>query len=177
MQHVEVPRLGVELELQLPAYTTATAMRDSSCNCNLHHSSWECQTLNPLSETRDQTHILKDTSQVCYRWAMTGTLFSKFLIEFTCEAIWFWTFVCWKFFLCVFFCFVFFFRATPQAYGGFQARGQIGGVVAGLHHSNTRSLIRWVRPRIKSTTSWFLVRFISTEPRELLICMFLMPFC
>ena len=28
--HVEVPRLGVKLELQLPAYITATAMRDSS---------------------------------------------------------------------------------------------------------------------------------------------------
>ena len=27
-QHVEVPRLGVKLELQLPAYTTGTAMRD-----------------------------------------------------------------------------------------------------------------------------------------------------
>ena len=26
--HMEVPRLGVELELQLPAYTTATAMQD-----------------------------------------------------------------------------------------------------------------------------------------------------
>ena len=25
LQHMEVPRLGVELELQLPAYTTATA--------------------------------------------------------------------------------------------------------------------------------------------------------
>ena len=28
MWHMEVPRIGVELELQLPAYTTATAMRD-----------------------------------------------------------------------------------------------------------------------------------------------------
>ena len=27
-QHMEVPRLGVELELQLPAYTTATATLD-----------------------------------------------------------------------------------------------------------------------------------------------------
>ena len=27
-QHMEVPRLGVKLELQLPAYTTATAMQD-----------------------------------------------------------------------------------------------------------------------------------------------------
>ena len=25
LQHMEVPRLGLELELQLPAYTTATA--------------------------------------------------------------------------------------------------------------------------------------------------------
>ena len=28
--HMEVPRLEVELELQLPAYTTATAMPDLS---------------------------------------------------------------------------------------------------------------------------------------------------
>ena len=35
--HVEVPRLGVELELQPPAYITATL--DPSCVCNLHHSS------------------------------------------------------------------------------------------------------------------------------------------
>ena len=33
------------------------------------------------------------------------------------------------------------FRATPAAYGGFQAKGQIRAVAAGLHcsHSNTRS--------------------------------------
>ena len=29
--HMEVSRLGVELELQLPPYTTATAMQDLSC--------------------------------------------------------------------------------------------------------------------------------------------------
>ena len=29
-QHMEVPRLGVESELQLPAYTTATAMQAGS---------------------------------------------------------------------------------------------------------------------------------------------------
>ena len=28
--HMEVPRLGVESELQLPTYTTATAMQDPS---------------------------------------------------------------------------------------------------------------------------------------------------
>ena len=37
--HIEVPGLGAELELQLLAYTTATAMRDLSHICDLHHSS------------------------------------------------------------------------------------------------------------------------------------------
>ena len=35
LQDMEVPRLGGESELQLPAYTTATAMWDLSCICNL----------------------------------------------------------------------------------------------------------------------------------------------
>ena len=34
MQHMEAPRLGIELELQLPVYTTAIATRDSSCVFN-----------------------------------------------------------------------------------------------------------------------------------------------
>ena len=42
VQHVEVPRLGVQSELQLPASTTATAMLDPSCICDLHHSSRQC---------------------------------------------------------------------------------------------------------------------------------------
>ena len=44
-QHMEVPRLGVEWELQVPAYATATEIPDPSCVCDLHHSSWQCQTL------------------------------------------------------------------------------------------------------------------------------------
>ena len=39
LQHMKVPQLGGELELQLMAYTTATATLDPSCVCNLHHSS------------------------------------------------------------------------------------------------------------------------------------------
>ena len=35
---MEVPRMGVESELQLPAYTTATAMQDLSLICNPHYS-------------------------------------------------------------------------------------------------------------------------------------------
>ena len=34
LQHMEVPRLGVELELQLLAYTTPTAMPDPSHVCD-----------------------------------------------------------------------------------------------------------------------------------------------
>ena len=39
--HMEVARLGIksELELQLLPYATATATRNYSCICNLHHSS------------------------------------------------------------------------------------------------------------------------------------------
>ena len=51
--HMEIPRLGVELELQLLAYTTAMAMPDPSHVCDLHHSSWQHQILNPLSEAGD----------------------------------------------------------------------------------------------------------------------------
>ena len=47
LKHMEVCRLWVKSELQLPAYTTATAMWDPSQVCNLHHSSWQRQTLNP----------------------------------------------------------------------------------------------------------------------------------
>ena len=62
--HMEDPRLGVESELQLPAYTTATATWVPSLICNLLHSSRQHQILNPLSKARDQTHILMDTGQV-----------------------------------------------------------------------------------------------------------------
>ena len=44
LQHMEVPKLGVESELQLPAYATATA-----------------GILNQLGEARDRTLILMDT--------------------------------------------------------------------------------------------------------------------
>ena len=61
---MEAPRLGVELELQLPAYITATAKWDLSRICNLHCSSGKRRILNPLSKVRDRTDILTDTSRV-----------------------------------------------------------------------------------------------------------------
>ena len=73
LRHMEVSRLGVELELQLPAYTTDTAAPVLNSVCNLHHSSWHCWILNTLSKARDWTCILMDTSQVHYHWATAGT--------------------------------------------------------------------------------------------------------
>ena len=35
--------------------------------------------------------------------------------------------------------FFFFFRATPVAYGNFQARGQIGAANASLHHNHSNA--------------------------------------
>ena len=43
---------------------TATTIRDPSRVCDLHHRSWQRQIFNPLSEARDQTHVLMDASRV-----------------------------------------------------------------------------------------------------------------
>ena len=64
LQHMEVPGLGVELERQVLADTTAMAIPDPSCVFELCHSSGQRQILNPLSEARGQTHVLMDTSRV-----------------------------------------------------------------------------------------------------------------
>ena len=50
-----VPRLGVESELESPAFTRATATLDPSHFFDLHHSSQEHWILNPVSKARDQT--------------------------------------------------------------------------------------------------------------------------
>ena len=94
------------------------------------------------------------------------------------------------FFLCheIFFFFCFFFRASLLAYGGSQARGLIRAPAVSLYHSNSN--IR-SEPRLRPTpqlmampdpqptkrvqrltepaTSWFLVGFISAEPRQELL--------
>ena len=75
-RHMDVPKLGDESKLQLPACTTATAtwLRIRCCHelwcrspnrvCDLHHSSWQHLILNPMSKARDRTCILMDPSQV-----------------------------------------------------------------------------------------------------------------
>ena len=57
--YMEVPRLGVELALQLPA--TATATQDPSHICDLQNSLQQCHILNPPSKAPNRTHILTDT--------------------------------------------------------------------------------------------------------------------
>ena len=75
---MEVPRLRVESELQLPAKATATAMQDLSQVCDLHHSSQQCWILSPLSKARDRTQVLTVPSWICYHWATRGTSAHKF---------------------------------------------------------------------------------------------------
>ena len=48
---MEIPRLGVKSEPQMPAYTTATIAPNHICS--LHCSLWQCQILNPQSDSRD----------------------------------------------------------------------------------------------------------------------------
>ena len=66
---MEVPRRGAELELELLACTTATAMQDLS-----HNTAYTtAQVPNPLSEARDQTCILMVTRWICFHCATMGT--------------------------------------------------------------------------------------------------------
>ena len=57
----EVPRQGVESELQLQAYATATATPNLSCFCCLHRSLQQCQILNPRSQAKDGNCIPTET--------------------------------------------------------------------------------------------------------------------
>ena len=62
--HMEVPGLEVKLQLQLPAYTTATAWPNPSHIFELCCSSLQHRILNPLSKARDLIRNLMDTSWV-----------------------------------------------------------------------------------------------------------------
>ena len=54
------------------------------------------------------------------------------------------------FFVCLSFCF---FKAEPEAHGGSQARGQIGAVVTGLHHSHSNARTEpYLQPTPQLTT-------------------------
>ena len=78
--HMEGPRLGTELELQLLAYAIATAMQDLSHVCDLHQviDLWPNQIPDLLSKAREQTFILMDTSQIRFPCTTMETLINSF---------------------------------------------------------------------------------------------------
>ena len=78
--HREVPRLGVESKLQLPAYTTP---QQCQIRTKPHLGPTPQLTATPDSQPTEQgqgsNRVLMDTSWVCYRWAATGTPMTVFL--------------------------------------------------------------------------------------------------
>ena len=98
---MEVPRLRVQSELQLPASTTASTTSDPSHTRNLQHSSQQHQILNSRSEARDRTRNLMDPSQIHFHCVTAGTPIPT-----------------------VFF-FVLLFRAALEAYRSSRARSRI----------------------------------------------------
>ena len=58
---MEVPKPGVKLEMQVPAYTIATAIGDLRYICDLCQNLQQRRIFNLMSKARDQMHILKDT--------------------------------------------------------------------------------------------------------------------
>ena len=64
-----------------PAYSTGTATPDLSCLCDLPHSLWQCQILNPLIEARARTRIFMDTSQFLNLLSHNG---NSQIISFSC---------------------------------------------------------------------------------------------
>ena len=162
---MEVSRLGVKSELQLQAYTMATAATYTTAPSNT-------STLTHWGRPGIKTHIFMDTSQIHSHWATTGTSGSWLVLrllfrqqkssislgqgnkstshQFLLE-IWLPLMSLrskWELLLgtkeslhpdvpCNFFFFPCLFRATPTAYGGSQTRGPIGAVATGLHHSHS----------------------------------------
>ena len=142
---MEVPRLGFDSELQLSAYTTATATGEPSLACDLHHSSQQHWIPNPVNG--GQTHILVETSWVLNLLSHNGHSLEGILLTImswgpskspTPSKRGNWAPLCSPN-LCLIFKFNFFllFRATGAAYGGSQARGPIRAVPSSLHHSHS----------------------------------------
>ena len=84
LHHIEVPRPGIESDLQFLAYTTATATQEPSHIFNQHDSSGQCRIFNPLSEAMDRTCILMDTSGVFNLLSNTGNSPFPLLFLVTC---------------------------------------------------------------------------------------------
>ena len=135
-------------------------MPDLSRACDLHHSSWQCWILNPLSEAKDGTLNFMVPSWIHLRCTTTGTPGGNYS---------FLVFVCLVF-LCVF-CL---FRAAPAAYGDSQTRGSNRSCspqpMPEPQQCRIRSLTHCTGPGIQPAISSFLVGFVSAAPRWELPC-------
>ena len=108
---MEVPRLWVQLGLQLSAYTTTT---QNLSLLDLHVSSGQHQILNPRPRPGIEPASL---------WILVGFVPVESQGELPIAHIFF-------FFFCLF-------RVTPSAYAGSQAMGQIRAAAVGLHHNHS----------------------------------------
>ena len=120
----EVPKLGVEFELQLQAYTTATATPDLSCICHLH-----CSSCNAGSLTHQvRTGIKPASSLLLTRFSFfRATPVARGPIGPIATALGPQPQQCQI-------------RASPSTYT--------------TAHGNARSLTHWLRPGIEPTFSW-----------------------
>ena len=96
--HMEVPRLGIESELQLQAYSiaTATATWDPSRMCNLHHSWQQCRYLTywarPGIEPASSSLLVRFVSTVPQQEFPPSTfLITDFWAKRKSPQDWFWT--------------------------------------------------------------------------------------
>ena len=80
---MEIPRLGVESELQLPAslYHSHNNV-GSEPSLRTEPQLRKHRILNPLTKARDQTCTLMDSSQIHFRCVTTGTPFVCFYFVF-----------------------------------------------------------------------------------------------
>ena len=85
VRHMDVPRLGVQSELQLLAYATAIAAQGPRHICDLHHSSQQSQSLDPLSKARDRTHILRDISWILFHCTTIGNPRNSYQVYISLE--------------------------------------------------------------------------------------------
>ena len=66
LNHMDVPRLGVKLELQLPACATTIATWVPSHIYDQHHRLWQCWILHPLSKASEPAMELAFLQTLCY---------------------------------------------------------------------------------------------------------------
>ena len=90
LQDMQVPRLGIESKLQLPAYIKATATQDLRHVCNLHHSSEQGRILYPLS----RLEIKPTSSWILVRfvmcWDTMGTPQCYYFKKSEYQECWWW---------------------------------------------------------------------------------------